>query len=377
MLYSVPRKKIDKLKLHLKTICASRTASARILSSVTGTLSSMKRSLGPLIALMTRCTYFDIGQHCDWDSSSPISEECYSKLRFWDKNIIASNGYSIKPHHPTSQIIFTDASDHSYGGYFLHRLGKVVCQSRFTPDEKATSSTNRELLSIKRCLESFAEHMKHEAVEVRTDNKNAVRIIKSGSRKMHLQQLAVQIFELCTRNDILLHPTWIPRELNQYADYLSKLADTDDWSIDDETFAYLCQEFGQPLFDRFADDLNRKVSPFNSRHHCPGSSGVNAFAQDWADVALNWLCPPIKLIGATLRHGRLCHAKGILVVPQWPSSYFWPLFHNGKHFASFITDYRIVDPYYSSSSPQSMFKGFMAFYTIAFLVDFSRIVTTR
>ena len=371
MMYTVPQKKIDKLKLRLKNICASKSASARLLSQVTGTLSSMKRSIGPLVALMTRSTYCDMERHHDWDSYSTISEECLGELIFWDKNIIANNGYAIKPHHPTAQIIFTDASDHSYGGYFLHRLEKVICQSRFTPGEKATSSTNRELLAIKCCLQSFAKHIRHEAVEVRTDNKNAVKIIQAGSKKKHLHEIAIRIFEICTRNDILLHPTWIPRERNQYADYLSKLADTDDWSMDDETYAYLCQEFGHPLFDRFADNLNHKTLRFNSRFHCPESSGVNAFSQDWSRVALNWLCPPIKLIAATLRHARLCHARGILVIPQWPSSYFWPLLHNGKSFETFIKDYRIVDPYYYSSATQSTFKGFLSFLTMAFLVDFS------
>ena len=371
MMYSVPQKKVDKLKVRLSEVCTHRTASARLLSSMSGTLSSMRRALGPIVALMTRNIYFDINFRLDWDTFAPISESCHDDLIFWKNNINTHNGYAIKPLHPTSQIIFTDASEHSYGGYILQRLGNVICQSRFTEGEKATSSTNRELVAIKCCLESFADQIRHEAVEVRTDNQNAARIIEKGSKRPHLQQLAVQIFEICTQNDILLHPTWIPRELNKYADYLSKLTDTDDWSIDNETFAYVCQQFGHPSFDRFADDLNRKTAQFNSRHHCPGSSGVNAFAQNWSDSPLNWLCPPIKLIPATLRHARLCSAKGILVIPQWPSSYFWTLLHNGKSFESFITNYRILDPYFTSTAEQSTFKGFKSFNTIAFLIDFT------
>ena len=371
MLYTVPQKKIEKLKTRLNEVMESNTASARLLSNITGTLSSMKRALGPLVALMTRRAYTDIKLLPDYDSVFPISQECRIELSFWDQNINAKNGYSIKPHHPTSQIIFTDASDHSYGGYILQRLGNVICQSRFNDDERGTSSTNRELAAIKRCLQSFANHLRHEAVEIRTDNQNAVRIIQKGSKKSHLQQLAVEIYELCTQNDILLEPTWIPRELNQYADYLSKLKDTDDWSIDNETFEFICRELGQPSFDRFADNLNRKVRRFNSRYWCPDSDGVNAFSHNWAHASLNWLCPPVKLIPATLRHARMCNAKGILVIPQWPSSYFWTLFHNGKSFEPFIRDYRIVDPYYTSTAEQSIFKGFADFHAIAFLIDFS------
>ena len=153
MMYSVPQKKVDKLKVRLSEVCTHRTASARLLSSMSGTLSSMRRALGPIVALMTRNIYFDINFRLDWDTFAPISESCHDDLIFWKNNINTHNGYAIKPLHPTSQIIFTDASEHSYGGYILQRLGNVICQSRFTEGEKATSSTNRELVAIKCCLE--------------------------------------------------------------------------------------------------------------------------------------------------------------------------------------------------------------------------------
>ena len=372
MMYFVPERKIEKLRHRIADILTHSFASSRSLSKITGTLSSMERSLGPLVSLMTRCTHFETACRPDWDSASTVGVHCLEELRFWFRNIIPNNGYSIKRHHPTSQIIiYTDASDHSYGGYILHRLGKTICQSRFPSDQIGSSSTNRELLAIKNCLHSFADHIKHESVEVRTDNINAARIIEKGSRRTHLQDLAVQIFEICIRNDILIRPTWIPREQNRYADSLSKLSDTDDWTIDNETFTYLCQQLGHPQFDRFADDLNCKVPKFNSLYCCPNTSGVNAFAYDWSDVSLNWLCPPVKLICSTLHHMRLCHAKGILLVPQWPSSHYWLLLHNGTSFSNFIKDYRIVDPYYYSSAEKCNFKGFMSFHAIAFLVDFS------
>ena len=371
MTFVVPQRKIDKLKQCLADLCAHGFASYRSLSKITGTLSSMERALGPLVSLMTRFTNLEIASRLSPDKVSRISQDCHQELQFWYKNIVSNNGYSIKRNHPTSQIIFCDASDNAYGGFMLHRLGKPICQSRFSHDELGTSSTYRELLAIKNCLLSFAGHIQHEAVEVRTDNKNAAGIIQKGSRRPHLQQLAVEIFEICLKYDILIKPTWIPREQNRYADYLSKLSDTDDWTIDNETFQYLVQEFGQPQFDRFSDNLNYKVPHFNSLYHCPNTSGINAFAHDWSNVSLNWLCPPIKLISSTLRHMRLCQARGILLVPQWPSSYFWPLLHNGTSFAYFIKDYRIIDPYYYSSSEKCQFKGFLSFHAIAFLIDFA------
>ena len=371
MMFFVPPKKVEKLKVHLSEVCNINRASSRTLSKITGTLSSMERALGPLVSLMTRSTNLQIAQNPARDTVTHISEDCLHELLFWYNNIDINNGYSIKRHHTTSQILFSDASDHSYGGYILQRLGKPICQNRFTPDQIGTSSTNRELLAIRNCLQSFAHLIRHEAIEIRTDSQNAARIVQKGSRLTHLQDIAVEIFQICTQHDILLHPIWIPREQNQYADHLSKLTDTDDWSIDGETFSYLCQEFGQPEFDRFADDNNHKVPRFNSRFHCPNTSGVNAFTQDWSDVELNWLCPPVKFICSTLHHARLCKAKGILLVPQWPSSHFWTLIHNGRAFEHFVKSYRIIDPFYTSTAESCQFKGFLSFHAIALLIDFS------
>ena len=371
MMFFVPPKKVEKLKVHLSEVCNINRASSRTLSKITGTLSSMERALGPLVSLMTRSTNLQIAQNPARDTITHISEDCLHELLFWYNNIDINNGYSIKRHHTTSQILFSDASDHSYGGYILQRLGKPICQNRFTPDQIGTSSTNRELLAIRNCLQSFAHLIRHEAIEIRTDSQNAARIVQKGSRLTHLQDIAVEIFQICTQHDILLHPIWIPREQNQYADHLSKLTDTDDWSIDGETFFYLCQEFGQPEFDRFADDNNHKVPRFNSRFHCPNTSGVNAFTQDWSDVELNWLCPPVKFICSTLHHARLCKAKGILLVPQWPSSHFWTLIHNGRAFEHFVKSYRIIDPFYTSTAESCQFKGFLSFHAIALLIDFS------
>ena len=39
----------------------------------------------------------------------------------------------------------------------------------------------------------------------------------------------------------------------------------------------------------------------------------------------NWLCPPANLVPRVIGHAQNTNANGILVVPQWSSSSFWPL----------------------------------------------------
>ena len=51
--------------------------------------------------------------------------------------------------------------------------------------------------------------------------------------KEHLHQLAVDIFHTAKENNIKIEAEWIPRSLNEKADYLSKIIDFDNWTVKD------------------------------------------------------------------------------------------------------------------------------------------------
>ena len=55
-----------------------------------------------------------------------------------------------------------------------------------------------------------------------------------------------------------------------------KFNDTDNWSIDNETFKHIQNTFDYFPIDRFSDDINKKVMVFNSKFRCPNRVGVNA-----------------------------------------------------------------------------------------------------
>ena len=238
-------------------------------------------------------------------------------------------------------------------------------RGRFTYTESRTSSTFRELLAVKYTVSSLSTMLKGQSVLVNVDNFSASRILLIGSAKSHLQELALSIFKFCLAYDIRLVPKWVPREKNTVADAISKSSDTDDWSIDNATFAMLNRLYGPFTVDRFADDLNKKVVRFNSKFHCPGTEAVDAFTETWSGDN-NWLCPPISLIGSVIRHLALCRASGTLLVPVWPSAYFWVLIYpNGLQMANFVKSYRVVDPFYRSTGNNRVFVGRPKFKAIA------------
>lgn len=82
----------------------------------------------------------------------------------------------------------------------------------------------------------------HSWVKWFNDNQEAARIVQVGSMHFNLHVLASDIFSFCSRHGINLEIDWIPRSLDEKADYLSKNVDYDDWEV--------IPEISQPLDNR-------------------------------------------------------------------------------------------------------------------------------
>ena len=110
---------------------------------------------------------------------------------------------------------------------------------------------------------------------------------------------------------IELSVQWIPRSLKQKADSVRKFMDIDDWQITSGLFGLLDKYWGPHTIDCFANFYNTKIERFFSRFWNPGTAGVDAFFQSWQ----NENCLIVHRDSAV----------GTLVIPDWPSSAFWPL----------------------------------------------------
>ena len=114
------------------------------------------------------------------------------------------------------------------------------------------------------------------------NNQTVVRIVNCASRVPALQDLAMDIFQTCLLNGVSIDMQWIPRDINSEADDISKFTDRDDYTINDTIFNALDDLWGPNNCHRFACPYNAKVQCFNTRFYQPGSSGLNAFSQDWS-----------------------------------------------------------------------------------------------
>ena len=224
-------------------------------------------------------------------------------------------------------ISYSDASATGCAALITLKQGQepLTTNYRFSETQIAASSTYRELFAVYHGLKNAKHLLKYTGIRWFTDNKNVVHIV--SSMKLALHRLALQIFELTRKYKICLVMTWIPRSLNDQADLASRVIDYDDWYVSAKFFNFIQDKLGKMDIDRFADEHNHNLPRFNTRFLTEGSEAIDAFTQNWA-LAKNWLVPPTILIPRALKYLKECSAMGILIVPVWHGSSFWPFIYD-------------------------------------------------
>ncbi len=334
----IPERRLLSLHDSLKKVVKHNYfVSARKIASIIGKIISMTPSVGNISRLLTRQLHVVVNSRSAWDRKMYIGNDKLAVLEitFWLQNIrnlSGSRAISLKG-KPPETLGFSDASSVAGASFIVQVHGcneNNVAHRMWTEEEKCQSSTHRELAALLHGLESFASYLSGKVVQWGTDNQNVVKITDVGSMKSELQQLALQIFALCMKENIRLHVTWFPRNTHPMllADQLSRIVDYDDWSISTQCFEYFNHLHGPFTCDRFADSTNAKCKLFNSRFYSPGCVAVDAFCQNWADH-INWVVPPVSLVARCISHFIECKAKGMLVAPKWTSQLFYPLLFDG------------------------------------------------
>lgn len=98
-----------------------------------------------------------------------------------------------------------------------------------------------------------------------------------------------------------------------------------EYQLKQDKFIFICRKFGSPEIDLFASKLNTKCKIFVSWGPDPESSYVDAFTIKWSNFF--YAFPPFSLISKTLNKIIEDQATGIVVVPNWSSQNWYPLFN--------------------------------------------------
>ena len=341
--FSAASHRVEKIKNTCDYLLILDNCPVRKLSSFVGQIISLSPVVGNCAKVTTKVSQHFIAKADSWDDNLVLSSDIKREILFWKDQIDLLNCRSLCEEKPPQvlNLIEGDASGTGCGSW----LNKDKLTARiFSAYERETHSTFRELANVHFSLMSFLPEIKNTSVKFLVDSQSAVHIIKNGSMKPELQYFATEVFHLCFQNNVKLYVQWIPREQNKMGDLASReadIADVEDWGITRSFFIILNNLYGPFTLDAFANFYNMKVPRFYSLYHCPGTCGVDAFLQDWEKENV-LMVPPVSAVGRALSHLRLCKSKGVLIVPKWPSSHFWPL---------------LMDEFYCHISDIKVFKG--------------------
>lgn len=164
-------------------------------------------------------------------------------------------------------------------------------------------------------------------VLLRIDNTTAIAYINKmgGTRFPHLNNLARNLWQWCEAKNIWVYASYIPSKENK-ADKESRRACTEiDWELSDQAFRKIVSIFGIPEIDLFASRSNSKCKTYVSWHRDPDAKFIDAFTIDWSKHYF-YAFPPFALILRAINKIIKDNARGIMVVPDWPSQPWYPLF---------------------------------------------------
>lgn len=223
--------------------------------------------------------------------------------------------------------IWTDASNSGWGAHFQ---GKTT-RGFWSIEEQKLHINTLELLAIFNGIRSLILFASSKHILVRSDSTTAIAYVnrKGGCHSLVNLNVAEQIWSWCETNSSWITATYLNTKDNIVADQASRQElDENDFFLDSNSFSQIIKLFQTPELDLFATQNTRKCEKFYSWFPDPECSGVDAFSYKWKEYF--YAFPPFSLIPRVLRKVRQDQAKGIIVVPDWKTQAWFPIFMSLK-----------------------------------------------
>ena len=183
------------------------------------------------------------------------------------------------------------------------------------------------MLAIFFAMKSFVHEVSNKHVKILSDSMTAVSYVNNfgGIKSLDCDRISRESWHFCIHHNIWLTCSHIPGVENE-ADKPSRVfKDHIEWELVVRYFNRICEKYGKPDIDLFATRLNKKVKKFCSWYPDPDACYINAFSLNWSDFKFAYSFPPFSLVGRCIQKIQTDRAKGILVVPLWPTQTFFPV----------------------------------------------------
>lgn len=335
---SVPMKKISKLISKVKQAIQPTFKSCRWYAGIMGKMTSMIPAIGDAL-LHIRYLQRDLARtlkihHQNWDSKFQLSQEGKQELEWWLTHIQARNGLPIRKVLTQPKLtIHVDASDTGWG--ITSTALKTTGQ--WTAREREQSINVRELTAILFALKLHAQKFQNSHIRIFTDNMTALKYSarSGGTASPLLQDLAIQIQEICNKYQLNVDYQHVPGVQNVQADALSRQHSTKiplyETTLPRRVFRQLNKCWGPFKIDAFATRINAQLQQFWSIRPDPDASAQDAFQQAWTKKGM-YLFPPWKLIPQVLHQITNQRIQDTtLITPHWTTQYWFPMILKMKY----------------------------------------------
>ncbi|KAG1037455.1 hypothetical protein G6F43_012861 [Rhizopus delemar] len=278
--------------------------------------------------------------HQRWEAPFLLSNNSRTELTWWLTYVTDKNSLPIQRiDNPTPAItIHLDASDIAWGV----SSPEIETTGYWTDEEKTQSINVRESSAILFALQLHGGKYKNKTIKIYTDNITALKFVtkSGGTSSTTLQQLAVEIQDLCNYYNLKVEYQHIPGIENIQADKLSRTAIKSplyEAQIPKKIFNMLNHQWGPLKIDAFASRTNHQLPRFWSLRPDPAAIALDAFSQPWEKTGM-YLFPPWKLIPQVIQQiKRQKIQSAVLVTPLWTTQHWFPMVSRLKQLAKPIT----------------------------------------
>lgn len=322
---TLPIEKIDRVKFEITQYFSIHRCKIRDFARLVGLLVSICPAVeyGWLYTkLFERIKYLNLNSDDNYDKYMNLPATIQPHLQWWYNAI--QNPVSRIREDKHDLEIFSDASNTGWGA----ACGGETASGLWSAQDLTHHINYLEILAAFIGLKVFAKDLNNCQILLRVDNTTAMSYINrmGGVQYPHLTDIATQLWQWCELRKIYVIASYIKSKDNITADAESRRIHPDiEWELADWAFQEIVSTYGEPQIDIFASRINKKCPTFVSWHRDPDAMAINAFTISWTGLKF-YAFPPFTIILRMLRKIISDKARGVVVVPFWPTQPWYPLF---------------------------------------------------
>lgn len=258
----------------------------------------------------------------NFEADMVFSPKAREELEWWVNNVL--NSYKPISHGKPTMTLTTDASKMGWGAV----CDGVSSGGNWTHEEAQHHINYLEMLAIFLGLQTFAKNSFKIHVRIMTDNTTALSVLNNmgTSHSEACNDLGHKIWEWCIPREIYLTVAHIPGRQNLVADFESRRNQiASEWKLDTSCLhkALEVLQF-EPDIDLFASRINNQFARYVSYRPDPHAVAIDAFSMDWSTINF-YAFPPFSVILPMLNKIQRDKARGVCIVPDWPTQGWYPL----------------------------------------------------